>query len=374
MSPPATPTATSTATPTAVPSATTTAAPITIRLAEPDDAEALAALVAQFESESLADPDDPAAAAPFRATVTPEAFRERIADEHFHHHVAAIEDGESSDRSIAGFVAVRDHGHLYHLFVDRDAHRQGLARRLWETARSAAENAGNPGRFTVSSTLYALPVYERFGFVPTQAAIEQDGIVFVPMVLTPDTEPRHRTADELEAALPTILAAPADEGTVEMIVRRPGLRQRERVEEGRLEPAVGLVGDNWSKRGSSKTADGAAHPEMQLNLMSSRVIEAVAGPRARWPLAGDQLFVDLDLGPDNLPVGTRLAVGDDAVIEVSPMPHLGCKKFVHRFGVEAMKFINSGRGKALRLRGINAVVIEPGTVRTGDRIRQLAST
>ena len=178
-------------------------------------------------------------------------------------------------------------------------------------------------------------------------------------------------ADALEAGLPEILASPGDEGVVKMIVRRPGVGEREVVESGELDLAEGLVGDNWRVRGSRQTEDGRAHPEMQLNLMNSRVIALVAGSRDRWPLAGDQLFVDLDLSKENLPAGTRLAMGS-AIVEVTSVPHLGCRKFVARFGLEAMKFVNSRRGKKLRLRGINAKVVKPGRVSTGDRVRRLA--
>ena len=181
---------------------------------------------------------------------------------------------------------------------------------------------------------------------------------------------RELDADALEAGLPEILASPEDEGVVKMIVRRPGVGQREVVESGELDLAEGLVGDNWRLRGSRQTEDGKAHPEMQLNLMNSRVIALVAGSRDRWPLAGDQLFVDLDLSKENLPAGTRLAMGS-AIIEVTSVPHLGCKKFVARFGLEAMKFVNSRRGKKLCLRGINAKVVKPGRVSTGDRVRRM---
>lgn len=177
-------------------------------------------------------------------------------------------------------------------------------------------------------------------------------------------------ADELEAGLPDILASPKDEGIVRMIVRRPDTDGREVVEVGKLDVANGLVGDNWRTRGSGMTDDGSAHPEMQLNLMNSRVISLVAGSEDRWALAGDQFFVDLDLAKENLPAGTRLAMGS-AIVEVTAVPHLGCKKFSTRFGVEAMKFVNSRRGKNLCLRGINAKVVKSGRVRTGDRIQRV---
>ena len=178
-------------------------------------------------------------------------------------------------------------------------------------------------------------------------------------------------ADELEAGLPEILASPRDEGVVRMIVRRPGVGEREMVEAGELDPAEGLVGDNWRSRGSGQTGDGTAHPEMQLNLMNARVVALVARSRDRWALAGDQLFVDLDLSKENLPAGTRLEMGS-AIVEVTAVPHLGCKKFVARFGLEAMKFVNSRRGKKLCLRGINARVVQPGRVSAGDRVRRSA--
>ena len=108
---------------------------------------------------------------------------------------------------------------------------------------------------------------------------------------------------------------------------------------------------------------------MQLNVMNSRVIQLIAQQKERWPLAGDQLFVDLDLSDGNLPPGTRLVIGS-AIIEVTPEPHTGCAKFVERFGVEAMKFVNSPTGRALRLRGLNARVVQPGTIRVGDPIRK----
>ena len=177
-------------------------------------------------------------------------------------------------------------------------------------------------------------------------------------------------ADELEAGLSEILASPKDDGEVKMIVRRPNVDRREVLDAGDLDVTEGLVGDNWRSRGSRQTNDGSAHPEMQLNLMNSRVVALVAQSEDRWALAGDQFFVDLDLGKENLPAGTRLAMGS-AIVEVTAVPHLGCRKFVARFGLEATKFVNSRRGKKLCLRGINARVIEPGRVVTGDRIRKV---
>jgi hypothetical protein len=156
-----------------------------------------------------------------------------------------------------------------------------------------------------------------------------------------------------------------------MIARRPAVEAREVIEEGDLDPVLGLVGDNWHLRGSSRTDDGGPHPLMQVNIMNARVAHLVAGDRGRWSLAGDQLYVDLDLSEDNMPPGARLQIGD-AVLEVTTEPHTGCGKFVRRFGVDAMKFVNSPEGRRRHLRGINARVVSPGRIRTGDRVRRLS--
>lgn len=181
---------------------------------------------------------------------------------------------------------------------------------------------------------------------------------------------KHLTTAELEAGLDAVRRSPKDEGVLEMIVRRPKADEREVLDEGELDRAEGLVGDSWSVRGSSRTADGSAHPDMQLNVMNSRVIDLVAGGRERWPLAGDQLYLDLDLSEENLPAGTRLSLGG-AVIEVTAQPHTGCKKFVARFGADAMKFVNSAEGRRLRLRGLNAKVITGGVIRVGQVVKKI---
>ena len=179
----------------------------------------------------------------------------------------------------------------------------------------------------------------------------------------------HIDTASLEAGLPEIRRAPQDAGTVELIVRRPAPEKREVVAEAELDPSAGLIGDNWLARGSRATADGSAHPELQLTMMSARAAALIARGRERWPLAGDQLYVDLDLSSANLPPGTRLEVGT-AVIEITDQPHTGCGKFVRRFGVDAMKFVNTELGRELNLRGIYARVVSGGTVRTGDVIRK----
>ncbi|MYH72848.1 MAG: MOSC domain-containing protein [Acidimicrobiia bacterium] len=178
---------------------------------------------------------------------------------------------------------------------------------------------------------------------------------------------RHRTPEELEAALDHIRQAPSDHGTLELIVRRPAVDEREVLATGQLSMEEGLVGDTWNQRSSNKTPDGSPLIDAQLNIMNARTAAAIAGPSERCALAGDHLYIDLDISLETLPAGTQLAIGT-AVIEVTAEPHTGCAKFSSRFGVEALRFVNSPTGRALNLRGINARVVQPGTIHTGDQI------
>lgn len=180
----------------------------------------------------------------------------------------------------------------------------------------------------------------------------------------------HLSTAALEAGLDDVRDSPSDGGTVELIVRRPAVDEREVLAECALDVADGLVGDTWLVRGSNHTADGSSDPDTQLTVMNSRAARLVAQEPDRRMLAGDQLYVDLDLSRANLPPGTRLALGS-AVIEVSDQPHLGCAKFAARFGLDALRFVNSRVGRELRLRGLNARVVVSGTVRPQDSIRKL---
>ena len=178
------------------------------------------------------------------------------------------------------------------------------------------------------------------------------------------------TMEELEGGLEEIRQSPKEEGVLEMIVRRPGIDEREELKEGKLELKEGLVGDNWSTRSSSRTVDGSAHPEMQLTIMNSRVIALIAQDKERWQLAGDQLFIDLDISVETLQPGSRLAIGT-GMIEITAEPHTGCRKFVERYGIDAMKFVSSALGRQHRLRGVNAKVIQAGTIRVGDTVKKM---
>ena len=167
-----------------------------------------------------------------------------------------------------------------------------------------------------------------------------------------------------------MLESPKDNGVLEMVLRRPAEDEREVLDEAELSLEEGVVGDNWNQRPSSRTDDGGPHPDMQLNVMNARAVALVAGDRDRWSLAGDQLYVDLDISEANVPPGTQLAIGT-AVIEVTDQPHTGCAKFTQRFGLEAHRFVNSRDRADLHLRGINAKVVTPGTIRPGDAVTKV---
>jgi len=208
---------------------------------------------------------------------------------------------------------------------------------------------------------------ERPEFVGLYPTIDICGLLQINIM---DRISSHLTAEELQAGLDHIRRSPKDEGVLDLIVRRQAVNEREVLEQAELDLLQGLIGDTWNRRRSKSTPDGSANIEMQITVINSRAAALVAREKNRWQLAGDQLYVDLDLSAENLTAGTQLAVGS-AVIEVTAPPHLGCQKFVARFGVEAMKFFNSPLGRELRLRGIHARVVQAGQIRTGDLARKI---
>jgi hypothetical protein len=185
----------------------------------------------------------------------------------------------------------------------------------------------------------------------------------------------HRTAEQLTAGMAHLLSAPPEVGTLDLVVRRPRNGQREILSEGVLDEAGGLLGDNWLARARSRAVAEGRHLKAQVTVMSWRMVGLLADTDGERALAGDQLYVDLDLSHTNLPAGARIALGDPenggAVIEVSDKPHRGCAKFQRHFGEEATGFLNSDIGRELRLRGLNARVVRGGTVRPGDPARKL---
>lgn len=179
------------------------------------------------------------------------------------------------------------------------------------------------------------------------------------------------TADHLAAQLDHLRAAPTEVGTLALVVRRPANGEREVLDEGVLDEVDGLLGDNWLSRATSRAVATGRHLDGQVTVMSARMVALLATDPAQQALAGDQLYVDLDLSHETLPTGSRLAIGETAVIEVTAKPHNGCKKFLRWFGEEVTEFVNSEVGKTMRLRGLNARVVTGGVVRPGDVVRRL---
>ncbi|GAB3021294.1 hypothetical protein GCM10011376_21950 [Nocardioides flavus (ex Wang et al. 2016)] len=267
------------------------------------------------------------------------------------------------------------HAHLADLVVGVDLH--GGTRR--ELVEAVCERLSVRGHGQLTAHPYAGPeaaALAGLGFAevpadeplpgPLASRRDETGRVLVRRVLR-----SHRSADELTTLLPVLDASPREVGTLRAVVRRPAPGEREVLEVGHLDVDEGLVGDTWSQRGSRRTPDGSAHPDMQLNLMNHRLVEFLAQDPARERLAGDQMFVDLDLSHEHLPEWSELHIGgpDGAVIVVTDQPHSGCGKFIARFGKDAMAFVNGPEGKPRRLRGLCARVVRPGPVRPGDEVR-----
>lgn len=185
---------------------------------------------------------------------------------------------------------------------------------------------------------------------------------------TTDHAPHHRSTDDLLAGLEHVRRSPREEGVLELVVVRPRAGERVVQHLATLDLELGVLGDTWIERGSSRTVDGGPNPDAQVTVMNARAADLVAGSRERWPWAGDQLYVDLDLSVENLPTGTLLELGG-AQLEVTAAPHTGCAQFKDRFGVEALRLTATPEGRELRLRGINTRVVRGGDVRPGDTVR-----
>ncbi len=180
-----------------------------------------------------------------------------------------------------------------------------------------------------------------------------------------------QTLDQLTAKLPGLLeAAPKVNGKLDMIIMRP--EHGARVPLGTVEVTAkgGVAGDHWAKGCWSSLPDGSPNPDVQICMMMSGCIEAIAGEKANWPAAGDNFFLDMDLTPANMPPGTCFAIGS-AEFVVTDEPHNGCQSFIDRYGRDACLFVNTGPGKELRLRGIYARVTRDGSVSVGDSVRKL---
>lgn len=179
----------------------------------------------------------------------------------------------------------------------------------------------------------------------------------------PGDATRHRSLAELTEGLAALPRPSGDSGRVILLVRRRGDGVRETPRSVRLTPQEGVPGDGWSRR-------PPADPEAQLAVMRHDVAELIANGQ---PLTvfGDNLFVDLDIRAANLPVGTRLRVGE-AELEVTAKPHDGCLKFKARFGQDALRFVQAKPTRSENLRGIYWKVALAGEVGVGAPIRVIS--
>jgi MOSC domain-containing protein YiiM len=155
----------------------------------------------------------------------------------------------------------------------------------------------------------------------------------------------------------------SDNGHVAMLMRRSEGGRREVLERVELSPEAGIPGDAWVRAQNPKR-------DMQIAVMQKNVAELIANGQP-LPLFGDCLILDLDLATANLPAGSRLRVGS-AILEVTPEPHNGCRKFRARFGDDALRFVSMRELRHRNLRGIYMRVAEAGEVRTGDAVAVLS--
>ncbi len=170
---------------------------------------------------------------------------------------------------------------------------------------------------------------------------------------------RHLTRDQLVAALNDLPPAPRDEGSVTLIVARGDVGERRVLDEAMLTVERGVPGDRWARQDKYG-------PSYQIATTNHAVAALIANGQP-LELHGDNLFLDLDLTPQNLPIGTELTLGA-ARLRVTPQAHNGCKKWVQRFGLAAMKLNMDPAWRDRRLRGIYLQVVEPGVVRPGDSV------
>ena len=164
---------------------------------------------------------------------------------------------------------------------------------------------------------------------------------------------------DLERGLGDLTGTPRDKGMVFLIVRNGEGGRREAPDEVWLSPEAGIPGDAWD-RGRKRD------PNAQLTVMQADVARLIANGQP-FTLFGDNLFLELDLSAQNLPVGSQVRVGG-ATLEVTPMPHNGCRKFLSRFGQDALRFVSMGELRHRNLRGIYMRVVESGKVRPGDPV------
>jgi MOSC domain-containing protein YiiM len=170
----------------------------------------------------------------------------------------------------------------------------------------------------------------------------------------------HLSTDAIEARLAELPPVSKDDGAIVLVVARPDVGERETPSRCALTPEHGVANDRWAKKENPVLA-------AQVAVMRADVARVIANGQP-LSLFGDNLLVELDLAPENLPLGTRLRVGT-ALCEVTEKPHNGCVKFASRFGQDARDVLAKDAWRTWRLRGLYVKVIEAGEVSPGDRMR-----
>ncbi|MFT5632095.1 MAG: hypothetical protein ACI9HB_003282 [Gammaproteobacteria bacterium] len=180
----------------------------------------------------------------------------------------------------------------------------------------------------------------------------------------------HVRLAECEDALSTILAAPKSGAIVEQLCLRPGFSERSFPELLELTVAGGIIGERWTKAPWLTLSDGTPDPRIQVSILSKRVMDLCWRDRENTHHPGDTMIVDMDLGVENLPNGTRLGIGS-AVVEVSDKFNTACIKWQGRYGAESLRWLNLRKNRDYRLRGILCRIVQDGVVRLGDELARV---
>ena len=168
-------------------------------------------------------------------------------------------------------------------------------------------------------------------------------------------------------------SSPRDNGVVKLLVIRPETHVRTLPNAVVVSVEQGVVGDKWEAECTIKLENGKSNPDLQIAIINTKVIKEIAQSdfdMDRLALAGDNIYADLNLCEENMPVGQQIQIGN-TLLEVTPFPHFGCKKFSERYSVEDLKVVNSTAGKPQHLRGIYVKVIKNGSISIGESIKKI---
>jgi ribosomal protein S18 acetylase RimI-like enzyme len=143
---------------------------MSIRRASKDDAQQLKDLVSSLAYFYMSDLNS-AIPVWFSTSLELAQFEARLASERFTNIIYEL------DRDIIGYISIEDNSHIYHLFVDRYHQGKGIARQLWSEVQKICPSS----KYTVRSSMYAVPIYQKFGFIKSGIIGEKDGLNYQPM-------------------------------------------------------------------------------------------------------------------------------------------------------------------------------------------------